>query len=521
MDVSVTEVLLSLVLFVISWVLFVPRFQAWHSKNSRFSQLMGKIPGGKTSLIFGDSYDFIVKPQNKFMDLMTQAVKDYGSIFRIWMGPFMGTVHVCSWKYAEDIFSSNVHIEKSSTYSFVHAWLGTGLLTSTGAKWHSRRKMLTPAFHRTILDSYQEVFVDKTSTLLKLLETKSKESKVFDIAPFIWQCSLDIICETAMGTNMDIQKKVSEEDAAYLKSISFVAESTLHRFLKPWLHSKIIFDLSSRGREFNKSVKIMHTFSNKVIKAKKQEYSMSHKNGVADKNEDIGLTKKRKAFIDILIEAAFAEGHDKKPILSDEDIREEVDTFMFEGHDTTASGISWTIYLLGLHPEIQEDVAAEINEVYGKEKINSTQKLSELRLLDRCVRESLRLYPSVPMIARKLREDVQLGEYLVPAETELVIHMFHMHRDKELFPEPEKFNPDNFLPEACEKRPAFAFVPFSAGSRNCIGQKFAMQEAKTVVASIVQNFKIKSAEQPKDLILLPELILRSEKGIKVTLQPRN
>ncbi|XP_071442001.1 cytochrome P450 4C1-like [Hetaerina americana] len=523
MDVSPTEVLLSLLLFVVAWVLFVPRLQSWYSRRSRFNSLMAKIPGRKSIPIIGDCYELVSNPQNKFLEIIAGLVKEKGALFRIWIGPFMGSVHISSWKYAEEIFNSNVHIEKSSTYDFLHKWLGTGLLTSTGAKWHSRRKLLTPAFHRAILDGFQEVFVDKSDTLLKILEAKSNQSEAFDIAPYIWQCSLDIICETSMGTKMSIQENVSKEDEAYLKSISFVAETTLYRFLRPWLHPNFIFNLTSKGRAHNNSVKLMHAYSNKVIQSRKKEYLQKlgmKSNGNSEENEDLGIKKKRQAFIDILIEAAFAEGHEKKPILSDEDIREEVDTFMFEGHDTTASAISWTIYLLGLHPETQEEVAAELTEIFGDEKIKSTQKLSELRLLDRCVREALRLYPSVPMIARKIREEVKLGEYTVPAEAELVIHMFYMHRDKEIFPEPDKFNPDNFLPEACEKRPPYAFVPFSAGSRNCIGQKFAMQEAKTVVASIVQKYKIESIQSPQELILLPELILRSENGIKVRLRPR-
>ncbi|XP_071441202.1 cytochrome P450 4C1-like isoform X2 [Hetaerina americana] len=484
---------------------------------------MAKIPGRKSDLLFGDCYTFFTNPQNKFMELFGQLVQEKGPLFRIWIGPFTGTIHICSWKYAEEIFNSNIHIDKSSLYSFLHSWLGTGLLTSTGDKWHLRRKMLTPAFHRFILDGFQEVFIDKSDTLLKILETKRSQSQVFDIAPHIWQCSLDIICETAMGTKMNIQGNVSKEDAAYLTAISFAAETGLHRIMRPWLHPKFIFDLTSRGRAYNKSVKIMHAFSNKVIQSRKEEYfqfKQMELNCRDNEVKDVGITKRRKAFIDILIEAAFAEGHEKNLLLSDEDIREEVDTFMFEGHDTTASGISWTIYLLGLHPEIQDEVAAELKEVFGEEKFKSTQKLSELRLLDRCIREAQRLYPSVPSIARKLREDVKLGDYTLPAGGELFIHVYYMHHDKEVFPEPDKFNPDNFLPEACEKRHPFSFVPFSAGARNCIGQKFAMQEAKTVVASIVNKYRIESVQSPKELALLPELILRSESGIKIRLHPR-
>ncbi|XP_046382672.1 cytochrome P450 4C1-like isoform X2 [Ischnura elegans] len=461
---SVTEVLVALLIVILVWILLVSPLQQWYSKHSRFCHLMSELPGPKIVPLFGNTYEFVENPLNKFTELLTHMIKTHGPIFRMWVGPFTCTVHVSSWRYAESIFNSSVHIDKSSLYSFLHSWLGTGLLTSTGAKWHLRRKLLTPAFHRSVLDSFQEVFSDKSDTLIKILEVERKKSESFDIAPFIWQCSLDIICETAMGTKMNIQESVSKNDTAYLKAISYAAESGLYRLLRPWLHPQLLFDISPRGRKYKKSVEIMHSFTNKVIQERKKEYLDSKRmevNGFTDENEKFRIKKRRMAFIDVLIETTLGDGEEEKHHLTDEGIREEVDTFMFEGHDTTASGISWTIYLLGRHPDIQEEVAREINEVFGQESIKSTQKLSELRLLDRCIHESLRLYPSVPVIARELNKEVKLG------------------------------------------------------------QKFAMQEAKTVVASIVKNYRIESIESPQELVLLMEMILRSQNGIKVRLHPRN
>ncbi|KAG8234731.1 hypothetical protein J437_LFUL000965 [Ladona fulva] len=374
-----------------------------------------------------------------------------------------------------------------------------------GPKWHSRRKLLTPAFHRSILESFQEVFEEKSEVLVRKLARMCKEGQVFNIETYIAQSSLDVICETAMGTKMRIQEEVTLEEAKYLEAKNSAAEITTYRFLRPWLHPDFIFNMTPKGWKFNQSVKMMHDFTNKVT----------------NYEDDAEVRpKKRKAFMDILIEASYADGPENKPFLSDLDIREEVDTFMFEGHDTTASSISWTLYLLGRHPDIQERVWQEVDEVLGDERISSMQKLTELRLLDRCIRESLRLYPSVPLIARKLREDVKLGDYIAPAGSEVFIHLILAHRDPDIFPEPDKFDPDNFLPENCEKRPPFAFVPFSAGSRNCIGQKFALQEMKTVLATILRNYRLESTDAPENLTVIPELVLRSKEGINVLLHPR-
>ncbi|KAG8234736.1 hypothetical protein J437_LFUL000971 [Ladona fulva] len=529
-------------------VLLLQRYKRWSTKYSRFSTLLDSIPGPFPLPVVGNAIGFILRPENQYLDEISGIVKLHSPIFRLWNGPLVGTVHLTSWKYAEKIFNSSTHIEKNLFYKFLFPWIGTGLLTSKGEKWHFRRKLLTPAFHRTVLESYQDIVCEKSAQLVKILRSKIQDKQPFNIAPMIWQCSLDIICETAMGTKMNIQAKLEEKDVAYLAAVEeyvvlhsmsssyfttliveiyfemctlcfSASEIFSKRSVRPWLHPEIIFDLSPMGRRFKQCVKMLHNFTDKVIQVRKSEYFKSYHSKINNgKNEN---EKKRESFLDLLIETAYSEGPDQKPILSDRDIREEVDTFMFEGHDTTASAISWAVYLLGRHPEIQvEQVYQEIQDVLGNQMEITPQKLSEMKLLERCMKESLRLYPSVPFIGRKLRQDVTLGEYTIPSDTEVCILIYFLHRDPDIFPDPENFNPDNFLPEVCEKRPPYAYVPFSAGARNCIGQKFAQLEEKIVLCHIIKNFRIEAVDDPKDLKYLVGLIIRSYNGINVRLHPR-
>lgn len=134
--------------------------------------------------------------------------------------------------------------------------------------------------------------------------------------------------------------------------------------------------------------------------------------------------------------------------------------------------------MIALHPEIQEQIHQEILEVLGddKNKIATMQELHQLNYLERVIKESLRLYPSVAVVSRNLNEDLQLGEYLIPKDCTVTVQIFMLHKDERFFPNAEKFDPDRFLPENLINRHPYAYVPFSAGMRNCIGQKYAVSQ---------------------------------------------
>lgn len=305
----------------------------------------------------------------------------------------------------------------------------------------------------------------------------------------------------------------------------------------------------------------MHEFSYRVIHERKAEIAKQNNNNNNNNTETINNNlypnkndaelstsnyeiidfpkKKRLAFLDLLIDAS-QDGS----VLSIDDIREEVDTFMFEGHDTTSASICWTLFLLGSDREIQQRAFEEIDCIMqGERKRPPTmQQLNEMKYLECAIKDSLRLYPSVPFIGRHLHEDVVLGEYTIPAGTTCLISSYVLHRDPKVFPKPEKFNPDNFLPGNCYGRNPYAYIPFSAGPRNCkllcdpficqrsllnipfsttgIGQKFALLEEKSVISAILRNFVIEAVDRREDITLLGELILRPKDGLRVKLTPR-
>lgn len=147
---------------------------------------------------------------------------------------------------------------------------------------------------------------------------------------------------------------------------------------------------------------------------------------------------------------------------------------MFEGHDTTAAASSFFLSLMGIHQDIQEKVVQELNDIFGDSDRPATfQDTLEMKYLERCLMETLRLFPPVPIIARELKENLKLtgGKYTVPAGATVVITTFLLHRQESIYPNPTKFDPDNFLPERQANRHYYAFIPFSAGPRSCVGKQ--------------------------------------------------
>ncbi|XP_069699699.1 cytochrome P450 4C1-like [Periplaneta americana] len=501
--------ILTVVLSLIGVLYILPRT----GKKAQFLRMIEQIPGPKAYPIIGTALPLLVIKRNEIYTVFKKRIEENKPLFRAWSGPY-AEVHLTKAEHMEVILKSSEHIEKNYVYNFVHEWLGTGLLTSTGKKWFTHRKMITPTFHFKILDSFVEVFAEKSEILVDKLK-KEIGSKGFDVYPYITRCALDIICETAMGTPIFAQDDV---DSDYVKAVYDMSEITIQRMIHPWLHPSFLFKFSKVGRRHDECLRVLHGFTNKVIRERKaQLQGAGNTTPSTSADEDAMLGKKRrKAFLDLLLESSI-EGVK----LSDEELREEVDTFMFEGHDTTSAGMCWTLFLLGLYPDVQEKVHKELDQIFqGSSRSPSMKDLNDMKYLEQVVKETMRLYPSVPLIGRKLNADCKIDDYIVPAGSHLVLNIFNVHLDPAHFPNPEKFDPDNFLPERIAKRHPYAYIPFSAGPRNCIGQKFALLEEKTVLSYILRNYNIQSLETREEIKPIVELVLRPENGVILTITPR-
>jgi cytochrome P450 family 4 subfamily V len=486
--------------------------------------MMDKIPGPDYIPILGNALDFEREGHAFFSQInayCSQFAQETG-ILRIWIGPHPA-VAMTRGETAEAVFNSSKHMTKSSMYNFLHPWLGTGLLTSTGSKWHSRRKMLTPTFHFRILSDFLQVFNEQAFIMVEHLEKKVGKGE-FDTFPYITLCALDIICETAMGRSVNAQ---GDSESEYVTAIYKMSEILIQRMKTPWWWPSPLFNQLPSGREHNRCLKILKNFTRQVIEERSASFDkdlaekMNTDYSISDLSEEkvslIAGKKKRLAFLDMLL---FAARGDKS--ITNDDIQEEVDTFMFEGHDTTAAAANWACHLIGSHPEIQKQLQDEVDSVLGPDenKFISMDDIKELKLLDRVIKETLRLYPSVPMYGREISEDCVIGGFDIPKGTTALVISASLHRNPVHFKDPDEFIPDRWLPEVASKRHPYAFVPFSAGLRNCIGQKFAMIEEKVLLANILRRFNMKSTQKTEDLKPMGEIILRPQKGIFVELSRR-
>ncbi|CAG7826987.1 unnamed protein product [Allacma fusca] len=495
---------------ILYWAVFV--------HESRLDRMLKKFPGYKDYPVVGHTYMFF-NPEDT-MTVIEGWLKKYGKRCRVYFGSSLKTLVLSSPADFEKVATAPELINKSLFYDQMKDWLGDGLLISRGEKWYKHRKLLTPAFHFKILENFQPIFDDNSKVLVNVL--KKLEGKECEIHGIINRCTLDVICETAMGKKIN---SLLDENNPFLRATLRESELIWMRWTKPWLQNTIIWNyLSKFGKEEKANRKILHSFTAEVIKDRKEKFSSAKASQFLQSNSDDDESgyfgaKKRFAFLDLLLNIQATGEYE----MTDEDIQAETNTFMFEGHDTTAAAISWAIYLLGLHPSHQAVVHEELDVVFGDDKTRQVESTDfpKLKYLEMCIKEALRLYPIVPFFTRAVLKDFKLDEdSIIPKGAIVAFSTYAANRDPDNFPEPEEYRPERFSLENTLKRHPYAYIPFSAGSRNCIGQKFAMGEMKTILANIFRNFQVQSLDTPDKVKAVAELILRSKNGIRTKFKLR-
>ncbi|XP_055542715.1 uncharacterized protein LOC129728307 [Wyeomyia smithii] len=484
--------------------------------RQRMKEMSKYFPGPKPNPVFGNVLEFYDKDIPGIFETIIDIHKRHGPDIILWTLGNISVIDVCSAKNVEKVVMAK-QTQKSLLYSFVEPWLGDGLLISSGEKWFQRRKIITPTFHFKILEQFVTVFNKETDIMVENLR-KHVGGKEFDIYDYVTLMALDSICETSMGTTVNAQMDPCNK---YVQNVKRMSVLILLRVVSVLAGFPMLYTLlHPNAYEQRGIIKQLHKFTDSIIKSRRKQLEQEKMKQVNfDMNEENMYSKRKMTFLDLLLNINV----DGKP-LSDLDVREEVDTFMFEGHDTTTSGISFTIYLLALNQHIQQRAYDEIVAVLGKKaepSVLSYQTLQEFRYLETVIKEAMRLYPPVPFIGRKLVDDLEMNGTVVKAGQDFLIPIYVIHRNPEIYPDPEKFDPDRFSETAESNRGPYDYIPFSAGSRNCIGQRYAMLEMKTTLIKLLWNYKILPGESLPRLRVKTDLVLRPDKGLPVKLIARS
>ncbi|KAG5332899.1 CP4C1 protein, partial [Acromyrmex charruanus] len=311
--------------------------------------------------------------------------------------------------------------------------------------------------------------------------------------------------ETSAGTSL---QNLSALQQQYRKAIHQMTELVVYsncfyflHFFRPWLHFDWIFSLTSKGREQTKILKILHRFTEQVCK---NTIKLYHKptNGQylkefdnRDDNETMKeMALKRFSMLDLLI------AESRKDLMTDIDIREEIDAFVFAGYDSAAVAVSFILAQLAEHKDIQDLVRNEVDSaIQRNEKKFTFELLKQLLYLERCIKEG---------------EDVKLQSYLIPAGTMIIINIYAIHRNPNFWPNSEVFDPDRFLSKKIRNRHPYSYMPLDCDIYK-IFQRFDMLEMKTMIASVIHNFYLEPIDYLKHVQLQTDITLCPTQSLRI------
>ncbi|KAK7506000.1 hypothetical protein BaRGS_00002722 [Batillaria attramentaria] len=454
----------------------------------KMSHLIKQFPHEPPHFLFGNLLAY-PGPNDEGLKFQREMTGKFPRTQSAWSGPFFPMVFVSHPDTVRIILKTS-EPKCYRIYHLVEPWIGDGLLLSKGQKWARNRRLLTPAFHFDILRPYLNIKNKAADVFMEKLTRYAERAEYFEVFNDVSMFTLDVILKCAFSYDTDCQQL--GEQHPYVKAVFAMSEMAVKRFFQPWFHDDWLYFLTPTGRHFRKCCNQVHEVAEEVI-AKRQQVLANSKSVL----EEAKNKRRCLDFLDILLTAKDENGKGLTP----SEIRDEVDTFLFEGHDTTASAISWAMFSLAEHPDIQAACQAEIDELMAGRQSDDIlwDDLSKLPYLTMCIKEALRLHSPVPFIQRELTQDTDIDGHIAPAGTE--------------------FRPERFSEENSNSRHPYAFIPFSAGPRNCIGQNFAMHEIKTVLAKMLHRFTLVLDPNHK-VERFESVVMKTKTGIRMKAVPR-
>jgi len=440
-------------------------------------------PGPKGWPIAGVIFELWRDP---FRFLM-ETVRDYGPVasFRAGPDPFFLLSHPDD--YQQVLQQPQRFAKQTQSYRFLRPLLGQGLLTSEGGFWRRQRRIAQPSFHRQRITQFARVIVQATQEMLEGWGSLEVGSTALDLSSEMMQLTYTIVSRALFSRPPE---EGSMRIGEALRQVLYDAERRAHSV---W--SLPLGLPTPRNLRVRRALLRLNETAMGIIEGRRRDPDPPH---------------------DLLSMLMQARDEETGEGMSDDQLLDEVITILMAGHETTANALCWTWSLLATHPEVASRLNAELWEVL-QGRPPTWEDFPRLAYAGRILEEALRLYPPVWWLDRRVMEDVEIGGYQIPKGSVVLISPYVMHHHADYWDCPEKFDPDRFLPEASAKRHPFCYLPFSHGPRQCIGNNFALLEARLILATVAQRYRLKllpGHPVEKD----PSIVLRPKFGIKVTLE---
>ncbi len=385
----------------------------------------------------------------------------------------------------EHMLMANHHnyVKHTRGYDMLRKVLGNGLVTSEGDFWLRQRRIAQPAFHKDRIAGFAQVMTRAARELTDAWGPRIARRERFDLAQEMMALTLRVVGETLLGS--DTGSKAAVVGEALTDALEHLIFRTLHPLSFPeWVPTP-------RNRSFVRAKARLDGVVLSMIAERR-----AAPGGGAD-------------LLGMLMEAKDPESGEG---MNDEQLRDEVMTLMLAGHETTANALSWTFWLLGQHPEVERALRQELDEVL-QGRLPTAQDAMKLKLHGRVVKESLRLYPPVWSLGRRVVADETVKGYGFPKGALVFFSPYVIHRQPALWPDPEAFMPERWAFENAH-RPRCAYLPFSQGPRKCIGDGFALLEAQLILATLLQRVHLELVPG-QQVTPEPLITLRPRGGVQV------
>ncbi|MDE3104056.1 MAG: cytochrome P450 [Acidobacteriota bacterium] len=427
-----------------------------------------QIPGLRLSLPF-----YVFKPWLKFGEpirLFEYLRRTYGNIAQY---RFLGTpiVFVNEPRMIQQILIQDAHrYVKERTVRRMKILLGEGLITSDEPIHMRQRRIAAPAFHRQRIAAYGDQIVAIAAAQREHL----RDGEVIDIAAATMQLSLEIVARTLFATEVtDDIRRINDEVNTIMELYNFIVAFPRIELFLNWPIPGLV--------RFRRAKARLDAVVNRLIHQRREEVAQ----GLPDRGDLLSMLLRS------VDDEADADG--RHTGMSDEQLRDEVLTIFLAGYETVANGLAWTWYLLSQNPEVEARLHEEVDRVLGTgdtARLPTLADYASLRYTEQVFAEAMRLYPPAWAMGRMAIEDTTLGEYDVPRGAHVFFSQYILSRDPEYFPDPLRFDPERFTPEAKAARPRFAYFPFGGGSRQCIGEAFAWMEGVFSIATMAQQWRM-------------------------------